>query len=86
MPEPDRRETASAGNSMMVPMFVLSGCRPDMIWPATCHHSEQNVVNSILICADSTVTGPKTGHCLRFYGISSQAVFLNQLLKVPGIG
>jgi hypothetical protein len=32
-----------------VPMFVLSGCHQDMIWPATCHHSEQNVVNGILI-------------------------------------
>jgi hypothetical protein len=66
MPEPDRRETASAGNSMMVPMFVLSGCRPDMIWPATCHYSEQNVVNGFLICADGTVTGSAVIDCFAF--------------------
>jgi hypothetical protein len=57
MVEPGRREAASAGNSMMVPMFVLSGCHTDTIWPATCHYSEQNVVNGILICAGGTVTG-----------------------------
>jgi hypothetical protein len=57
MVEPGRREAASAGNSMMVPIFVLSGCRTDTIRPATCHYSEQNVVNGILIYVGGTVTG-----------------------------
>jgi hypothetical protein len=81
MVEPGRREAASAGNSMMVPMFVLSGCHTDTIWPATCHYSEQNVVNGILICAGGTVTGLGLPRKLAFYRISSRAVFLNQLLK-----
>jgi hypothetical protein len=71
MVEPGRREAASAGNSMMVPIFVLSGCRTDTIRPATCHYSEQNVVNGILICAGGTVTGagllaPESSHFIGF--------------------
>jgi hypothetical protein len=57
MVEPGRREAASAGNSMMVPMFRSFWLPPGTIWPATCHYSEQNVVNGILICAGGTVTG-----------------------------
>ena len=53
-----------------------------VIWPATCHYSEQNVVNGILICEGGTVKGSRP-YCIRFYGISSGAVFLNQPLKRP---
>ena len=57
MVEPGRREAASAGNSMMVPMF-RSFWLPHGHDPAgDIHYSEQNVVNGILICAGGKVTG-----------------------------
>ncbi|MBT1515602.1 hypothetical protein KIP88_34550 [Bradyrhizobium sp. SRL28] len=74
MVEPGRREAASAGNSMMVPMFRSFWLPPGTIWPATSHYSEQNVVNGILICAGGTVTGlwgclcaPKAGILSDFF-------------------
>jgi hypothetical protein len=63
MDKPGRRKAASAGNSMMVPMIVLSHCRTNAIWPPTCHYSEQNVVNGILICRAGTVTEFACGAC-----------------------
>jgi hypothetical protein len=62
MVEPSRREAASAGNSMMVPI-VRSLWLPHGHEPAgDIHYSEQNVVNGILICAGGTVTD--SGCCL----------------------
>jgi hypothetical protein len=70
MVEPGRREAASAGNSMMVPIVRSLWLPRGTDWPATCPHSEQNVVNGILICVGGTVTGAdmraESPHFIRF--------------------
>src|SRR5882724_2275276 len=59
-----------------------------MIWPATCEHSEQNVVNGILIRSQGR---PRDRAAVVYAtpqksGIFSTFVFLNQLLKRPALG
>jgi hypothetical protein len=72
MVEPSRREAASAGNSMMVPI-VPSLWLPREHDPAgDIHYSEQNVVNGILICAGGTVTGWRGCMCLPKHGILAE--------------
>ena len=57
MVEPSRREAASAGNSMMVPIARSLWLPHGHDLAGDIHYSEQNVVNGILICAGGTVTG-----------------------------
>ena len=57
MVEPSRREAASAGNSMMVPIVRSFWLPHGHDLAGDIHYSEQNVVNGILICAGGTVTG-----------------------------
>jgi hypothetical protein len=57
MVEPSRREAASAGNSMMVPIVRSLWLPHGHDLAGDIHYSEQNVVNGILICAGGTVTG-----------------------------
>jgi hypothetical protein len=57
MVEPSRREAASAGNSMMVPIVRSLWLPHGLDLTDDIHYSEQNVVNGILICAGGTVTG-----------------------------
>ena len=57
MVEPSRREAASAGNSMMVPIVRSLWLPHGHDLAGDMHYSEQNVVNGILICAGGTVTG-----------------------------
>ena len=56
MVEPSRREAASAGNSMMVPIVRSLWLPHGHDLAGDMHYSEQNVVNGILIYADGTVT------------------------------
>ena len=59
MVEPSRREAASAGNSMMVPIVRSLWLPHGHDLAGDMHYSEQNVVNGILICAGGTVTGSR---------------------------
>jgi hypothetical protein len=63
MVEPSRREAASAGNSMMVPIVRSLWLPHGHDLAGDIHYSEQNVVNGILICAGGTVTGVRG--CIR---------------------
>jgi hypothetical protein len=61
MVEPSRREAASAGNSMMVPIVRSLWLPRGHDLAGDIHYSEQNVVNGILICAGGTVTDSGAG-------------------------
>ena len=69
MVEPGRREAASAGNSMMVPIARSLWLPHGHDLAGDIHYSEQNVVNGILICAGGTVTGvPQRAESSHFMG------------------
>jgi hypothetical protein len=72
MAEPGRREAASAGNSMMVPIVRSLWLPHGHDLASDMHYSEQNVVNGLLIWGAGTVTGcdpvgwPESSHFTGF--------------------